>query len=101
MKRTFFTCLLLIIFSTGLMATPLGVLFSLVSEPVAVTSASGYTKVGEATAFSVLWLVAFGDASIENASRESKIRTVQHVDRTYFNLLLGLFAMETTTVYGR
>ncbi len=81
-------------------AAPMGLLLTYVGEPVAATALSGYDRMGEASAFGLFGLVAFGDAGIDAASTQAGISAVHHVDKTCLSLLGGLFMMETTKVYG-
>lgn len=57
------------------------------------------SKVGRATCRNILGLVAFGDASIQEAAREAGIKTIHHVDaestRVWF-----FYSQYTTVVYG-
>ena len=49
-----------------------GILFTNVDAPVAATSNPSYTKVGTATCFSFLGLIAAGSCSIETAITNGK-----------------------------
>jgi hypothetical protein len=75
-----------------------GSLYTEVSGPVAVGSASGASKKGEAKATSIVG-VALGDASIEAAMKNGGITKVHHVDTKVRNIL-GVYAEITTIVYG-
>ena len=57
-------------------------------------------KVGESTAQSVLWLVYWGDAGTQAAARQGGITTITHADRKLFTVLFGVYARQTTIVYG-
>jgi hypothetical protein len=57
-------------------------------------------KVGRASCYSVLWLVAWGDAGTAAAAREGKISVIRHMDQQSVAVLLGLYASQTTIVYG-
>jgi len=57
-------------------------------------------KTGKASAQSVLWLVAWGDAGTAAAAKEGNIATVNHMDREVFSVLFGLYSKTTTVVYG-
>lgn len=59
----------------------------------------GYSKIGTATATSILGIIATGDASITTAMKNGGISTVHHVDHTSKNIL-GIYAEYTTVVYG-
>jgi hypothetical protein len=58
------------------------------------------TKVGTATAYSVLWLVAWGDASYAAAARNGGITVLKHSDQEAFQVLLGLYSRYRVIVYG-
>lgn len=58
------------------------------------------TKVGEAHATSVLWLFFWGDAGTQAAARQGGITTITHADQRIFSVLFGIYATDTTIVYG-
>lgn len=58
------------------------------------------SKQGEATARSILWLVAWGDAGTEAAARSGGISTLRHMDTELVFVFFGLYASTTTIVYG-
>ena len=57
-------------------------------------------KQGKAATESVLWLVAWGDASTNAAAKQGGITTISHMDREILFVLFGLYAKTTTIVYG-
>ena len=57
-------------------------------------------KVGKASSFSVLGLVAWGDASTAAAAKNGGIATVNHMDREFLNVFFGAYTETTTIVYG-
>lgn len=59
---------------------------------------SNFAK-GEASATSILGLLATGDASIQKAASNGKIKKIHHVDHDLFSFL-GIYASYTTIVYG-
>ena len=75
-----------------------GVVYTDVSGPVAVTSNSGATKMGEATSTGII-CVATGDSSIKTAAANGGITKIQHVDY-HVTSVLGLYCKTTVTVYG-
>ena len=75
-----------------------GGLYTELTGPVAVGSASGASKKGEAMATSIVG-VALGDASIETAMKNGGITKVHHIDTKVRNIL-GFYAEITTIVYG-
>ena len=105
MKKTV-ACLL-----AGLLALPLftgcaivsspltGGLYTQVDAPLIATSNEGSSKVGTASAESILGWVAIGDASIKTAMQNGGITKVHHVDYKAYSIL-GLYAKYTVYVYG-
>lgn len=82
-------------------ATPvMGAYFTSVKAPLAVgDQAVGHSKVGRASATSILGLVATGDASIDAAMKAGNITKIHHVDYEGSSIL-GIIATYTTIVYG-
>lgn len=76
-----------------------GALFTDVRAPITATPGPSYSKVGQASATSILGIIATGDASIEAAMRNGDITKIHHVDYK-INSVLGLFATYTIYVYG-
>ncbi len=70
-----------------------------VKAPVAVTGNSGSSKVGTATAKSILGILATGDASIQAAAQSAGITKIHHVD-AHSSAILGIIASYTVYVYG-
>jgi len=58
------------------------------------------SKVGEAHATSVLWMFFWGDAGTQAAARQGGITTINHADQGIFSVLFGIYATDTTIVYG-
>ncbi len=58
------------------------------------------TKSGRASAQSVLWLAAWGDASYAAAARNGGIAVMNHADQETLVILFGLYVRQTTIVYG-
>ena len=57
-------------------------------------------KTGVAEARSVLWLVAWGDASYAAAAKNGGITPLRHADQEVFNVLFGLYTRYRVVVYG-
>jgi TRL-like protein family len=57
-------------------------------------------KQGKASMESVLWLIAWGDASTAAAAKQGGLTTVNHMDRETLFVLFGLYSKSTTIVYG-
>ena len=85
----------------AMVASPLtGGIVTNVKGPVTATGSDQVpTKVGQATATSVLGWVASGDASIEAAAKAGGITKIHHVDYQS-NSVLGIYAKYTVIVYG-
>ena len=58
------------------------------------------SKTGESSCYSILWMVAWGDAGTAAAAENGEITVVNHMDRETFVVCWGLYAKETTIVYG-
>ena len=58
------------------------------------------SKMGTAEAYSILWLVAWGDASYAAAARNGNITVLKHADQESFAVLFGLYARWRVIVYG-
>lgn len=69
------------------------------TAPTAVTSNELGSKVGQASAVSILGVAAVGDAGVNKAAKQAGIKKVSHVDKKVFSVL-GLFTKVTYTVYG-
>jgi len=79
--------------------TPMtGSLYVQMDGPVAVGSAAGSSKVGEAQAQGIIGIVT-GDASISTAMKNGGITKIHHVDSKVTNIL-GIYAKYITVVYG-
>jgi hypothetical protein len=80
-----------------------GVIYTDVKAPLpnasAAYTATAGTKVGSATATSILGWVGMGDASIDAAMKAGGITKLHHVD-FHSTQVLGLYASYTVTVYG-
>ena len=57
-------------------------------------------KKGTATAYSVLWLVSWGDASYAAAAENGDITILKHADQEMQQVLLGLYTRWRVIVYG-
>lgn len=56
-------------------------------------------KTGKASVRTVLWLVAWGDASAAAAAQDGGIKTIRHADYEFVSVL-GLYQSFTTVVHG-
>lgn len=77
---------------------PQGALVTSTTLGVYATEPGG-SKTGKACTYSILGLVAFGDGSVENATKDSGIKTVRAIDLSGFSIL-GLYAHLCTVVTG-
>lgn len=68
------------------------------TEPVTATEVIP-NKQGQACGFNILGIVALGDASIERAKYEGRIKRVATVDKSVFSLL-GVYSRVCTQVTG-
>jgi hypothetical protein len=57
-------------------------------------------KIGKAQWQSVLWAVAWGDAGTQAAARQGGLKIINHADSETFVILFGLYASQTTILYG-
>ena len=58
------------------------------------------SKTGTAEAYSLFWLVAWGDASYAAAARNGNITILRHADQEVQQVLFGLFTRWRIVVYG-
>jgi len=97
---------LLVLFSAGCavvapVVPPQGMIYSSTRAPIStdfVNTPVG-SKHGEASAQSVLGLIATGDCSIQAGATAGGLKTITHVDYEYFSVL-GVFTRTTVIVYG-
>jgi len=57
-------------------------------------------KVGRASCYSILWLIAWGDAGTAAAAKNGNISVINHMDEQVVSVLFGLYLRSTTIVYG-
>lgn len=58
------------------------------------------TKEGRASSYSLLWLVAWGNAGTKAAAENGGITSIDCADTEVVSVLLGLYTRVTTVVYG-
>lgn len=58
------------------------------------------SKVGKASNYSLLWLVAWGDGGYAAAAEEGDISVMKHADVEVFSVLFGAYVRRTILVYG-
>jgi hypothetical protein len=79
-----------------------GCLYSNVSSPLDTNLHDTVLgeKEGRSQSQSILWLVAWGDASSQAAAEEGGITTLRHMDQHSLFVFFGVYAQYTTIVYG-
>ncbi len=93
------------IFATALVLIAImlsGCLYSHVTIPLSteLNETELGSKKGEASIYSVLWLLAWGDAGAAAAAKNGEITTMTHMDREFYVILFGIYTRTTTIVYG-
>ena len=84
----------------AMVGTPLsGVVYTNMNYPVTATASEQGSKTGEASATSILGIVATGDASVAEAAKNGGITKVKTVDVKAKNIL-GVYAKYTVIVTG-
>ncbi len=58
------------------------------------------SKRGTAQAYSLLWLVSWGDASYATAAKNGGITVMKHADQEIQQVLLGIYTRWRVVVYG-
>lgn len=58
------------------------------------------SKKGTAQAYSVLWLVSWGDTSYATAAKNGNITVIRHADQEVQQVLFGLYSRWRVVVYG-
>ena len=58
-------------------------------------------KSGSSESMSILWLVAFGDCSIETAVKNGGLKTIDYADYEVMSVLFGMFSRFVVTVHGQ
>ena len=101
MKKVFlFVCTVFTLSSCAIVNAPVnGAIYQKTQSAGSATANTLGSKKGEATATSILGLVAYGDASIQKAAKEAGITKISHVDQKSKSVL-GLFSKYTVIVYG-
>ncbi len=57
-------------------------------------------KVGVASNYSILWLVAWGDAGVKKAAENGGLTVVNHMDVGVESYIFGAYIRRDTIVYG-
>jgi len=58
------------------------------------------SKEGEASTYTVLYLVSWGDSGSRAAADNGNITQINHADKQIYSVLFGLYTRITTVVYG-
>lgn len=79
-----------------------GTIFNQTSAPVDITFENNAIgdRTGKSSAYAVMGLLSWGDASIQTAAANGQIARVDHVDCMVTNVLCGLWGKYETIVYG-
>ena len=77
----------------------MGGIYTDVKAPITATTNSKGSKIGTATATSILGLIATGDASIHTAAKNGGITNIRQVDY-HSTSILGIYATFTVEVHG-
>ena len=103
MKKTIMTVACALALTLGMTSCGVvglvGAVYTGYTEPAAVTCNDLGSKVGQASAVSILGVVAAGDAGVNKAAKLAGITKVSHVDKKTVSVL-GLYTKITYTVYG-
>ena len=82
----------------------IGVVFTQVKYPhnQAVVSSDGTigSKMGKSTAYYLLGIAAFGDASVQEAARMGGITEIKTVEHEYVSVLAVVYGQYTTIITG-
>jgi len=90
----------LLLSSCAMTTSPVtGFIYTDVDGPMAVTSNTVGSKVGTASAKSILGWVGTGNASVNEAAKKAGITKISHVDYHSTNIL-GIYATFEVRVYG-
>lgn len=81
---------------------PSGLLFTDISAPIDIDMEESKPagNVGSATSYSILALVALGDATVSEAASNGRIEKVNNVEYEYFSVVAGLYQQFTIKAYG-
>ena len=58
------------------------------------------SKVGVAEAYSLFWLVSWGDASYAAAAKNGNIKILKHADQEVTEIFFGIYSHYRIIVYG-
>lgn len=84
----------------AVVGTPLsGVVYTNMNYPITATTSEQGSKTGEASASSILGIIATGDASVAAAAKNGGITKIKTVDVKTSNIL-GIYATYTVVVTG-
>lgn len=80
---------------------PMGGIYSSVDAPLSVdhNKTTVTAKQGEASAVCILGMFSFGDVSTQTAAENGGLKTIQHLDYKYFNVL-GIYQKTTVIAHG-
>jgi hypothetical protein len=80
---------------------PIGIVYTGMTAPLDTDLAATElgSKQGKSQSTTILFLVAWGDASTAAAARSASITKIRHADYEYTNVL-GIYQSYTTVIYG-
>ena len=97
----FVAAMAVVVLSGCATSQPRGLISSDMTLPIMATGDMKGSKVGKASCSSIMGFVASGDASIDAAMRNGKIKKISHVDwKVKSEIPLGIKTVYTTIVYG-
>jgi hypothetical protein len=100
--KRFLPATLAILWLTGCAIAPVipprGIIFNDQQAPMFSGNATG-SKEGRSSTYTILFLVGWGDASIDTAAKEGKITQIRQLDYELFNVF-GIYQCFTTVVRG-
>jgi len=57
-------------------------------------------KEGRSSSYSILWIIAWGDAGTKAAAKQGGIKIIRHADTEIKSVFLGSYTRITTVIYG-
>ncbi len=100
MKKGVLSALGVVAVATMSYATPIGILWTNVTEPVTVTNLATFSKSTTVKTNAILWVIGSGDANLADAAKSAGITKIHHIDKTTTVYPLGVYIEEAFTIYG-
>lgn len=57
-------------------------------------------KEGRSNSYSILWIIAWGNAGTKAAAEQGGIKTIRHADTEIKSVFFGVYSRITTIIYG-